>query len=51
MPGETNPAAHPHYYLSIDCIHDVHGRCPLTCALCGESCLCLCHYTRTRTPE
>ncbi len=44
MPGETDPAAHPHYYLSTACAHDLHSRCRLTCKFCHEACLCLCHY-------
>ena len=32
-----------HDYLSTACLHELHGRCRLTCKFCQIPCRCPCH--------
>lgn len=36
-----------HNYLSTYCLHGLcdSGECKLTCKICGNHCVCVCHWT------
>ena len=39
-----------HAYTSTACVHQMHGKCRVTCKFCQAGCRCVCHNQMESSP-